>query len=566
MGPYQNFIYDSDNAHSGELSGPVRFHNLHQTAYQDIYQEGVKLRIIITNDIHAHEDEFNYVGADCTDFDRSAQACFGGAARRRTIVDMLRAGHPDTLLVDAGDAFQGHLIHNYYTGLATAHIMNVLAYSFMTIGNHEFDNGIDALAAFFNQLDFPVVCSNIEFPPESPLHDLVYPYVIIKKYNLGVVGFTTTNIKSLSLGEGLSSITITDPVVAVQKQIDYLQSVGVKTIVAISHSGYRIDQLIAQSTQGLQIIFGGHSHTYLANDPDQPQARGPYPTTVYDRLGHPVYVVQTKKFGEYVGYLDLTLDSDSGAINWLSGQSIHMTQNITPDQAMQDFIRHIRRPIDTLANQYLAELNVDMPQMDCKVGECRLGNLVTEAMLYSARDDPSSSLSPSRNARPYIALINSDVMRSGLTHGPVNLGHVLMVFPNANSLVRLELPGADLRNIMIAAVTQVNPVDNVKSNCFVQFAGIRIEFNFWQKYLGKIEVRSATGVWEPLDDQAIYPILTTDFVALGGDHLVAIKLDFESILPLNQMLARYLANNPKPNIELDGRHREVPVPASISVA
>lgn len=132
------------------------------------------------NDVHAHLDEFSSSGTDCT---KPERGCYGGYARVKTVIDETRPEHPDSLLLNVGDEFQGTLFYTYYKGEKIADVLNELKFDAMTLGNHEFDGGDDELGDFLKNLTFPVISANIVSKNEK-LNSTIKPYHIFEEYQL----------------------------------------------------------------------------------------------------------------------------------------------------------------------------------------------------------------------------------------------------------------------------------------------------------------------------------------------------------------------------------------------
>jgi 2',3'-cyclic-nucleotide 2'-phosphodiesterase (5'-nucleotidase family) len=279
-----------------------------------------KVTLLHTNDIHAHMEEFNNNGLSCNADQIAKNKCFGGVARIKTVVDAFRANTSDLILLDAGDQFQGTLFFNFYGGNVSSQVMNILKYDAMTIGNHEFDNGVEVLSSFIKSLNFPVISSNIDINQENltvPLRDAgVKPFIILPKYRLGVIGFITNMTASLIAGGERFKNSILDPVETVQKYVDELHAQGIHRIICLSHNGYKDDVYLAQNVKGVQLIVGGHSHSYLSNNASDPRTEGPYPTRALNSLdGKPVYVVQAHRYGDYLGHLELEWDEKDNLVS-----------------------------------------------------------------------------------------------------------------------------------------------------------------------------------------------------------------------------------------------------------
>lgn len=219
-----------------------------------------EISIYHLNDVHAHLDQFSSSGTDCT---RPERGCFGGYSRVKTVLNSTRPPKENSLFLNAGDEFQGTLFYNFYKGWRTADTLNQLGVDAMTLGNHEFDGGDEELAAFINNITFPMLAANLK-STNPTLNSSVRPYVIFQQYDLAVIGVITPETSQLS-NPG-NETTFTDPVVAVQAAIDEIKATtDINRIVALTHIGYTEDIKLAEQTSGLSLIIGGHSHTPLGN-------------------------------------------------------------------------------------------------------------------------------------------------------------------------------------------------------------------------------------------------------------------------------------------------------------
>lgn len=215
-----------------------------------------RLVILHTNDTHSHlEAERGGILAG-----------HGGAIERAAFVDSVRAamGEDRVLLVHAGDFNQGSSYFSEFGGDVEVSIVNAMGYDCITLGNHEFDNGIEDLGRRLTMINCPVVCANLDL---SPFVDFkaVTPYAIIEKagMKIGIIGLEadlTTNVSKATS----SRIPQLDPVEVTDKWACYLKrELKCDLVILLSHQGYEEDQAIAASTHCLDIVIGGHTHTFV---------------------------------------------------------------------------------------------------------------------------------------------------------------------------------------------------------------------------------------------------------------------------------------------------------------
>ena len=217
---------------------------------------GPRLVILHTNDTHSHFDPLR-------SGDRSGH---GGVIERAAFIDSVRSRHGDgkVLLLHAGDWNQGSSYYSELGGSLELDVINAMRYDAVALGNHEFDNGIENLQERLSKLDVPVVCANLDLSPFE-LGSLVKPYVIIQKgrMKVGVIGLeadlTTCVSKTIS-----SRIRQLDPVEVTLKWADFLKNEQkCNLVILLSHQGYKEDHEIASAVRNVDLIIGGHSHTFV---------------------------------------------------------------------------------------------------------------------------------------------------------------------------------------------------------------------------------------------------------------------------------------------------------------
>ena len=259
-----------------------------------------KITILHTNDVHSHIDAFGP--------EDGRNANMGGVARRATLIEGIRNENPNTLLLDAGDIFQGTPYFNYYGGELEFKLMSKLKYDAATIGNHDFDNGIDGLYAQLPHAQFQFICSNYDFS-NTLMNTHVKPYNIYNKDGIKIGVF----------GLGIELNGLVDP--AMYKETKYLDPVEIsqemtrilKTeekcdlIICLSHLGYSyktdLDKIsdikLAAMTKDIDLIIGGHTHTFL-----------PKPTVVKNSEGKNMLVNQVGCYGINLGKIDFYFDAN----------------------------------------------------------------------------------------------------------------------------------------------------------------------------------------------------------------------------------------------------------------
>ena len=256
-----------------------------------------QLVILHTNDTHSCIMPLNKNLADTTLAGR------GGYLRRANMVKEQRKLHPNLLLLDSGDFSQGSGYYTLFKGEVEIGLMNQMGYDAATIGNHEFDFGLDNMAKLFRQAKFPIVCANSDCTG-TVLQDLVKPYVVIKRQGLkiGIFGLAP-KLKGLVSDANCVGLTFLDPAETAQKCIDILrQQENCDLIICLSHLGWEVsdypDEKLIRQIEGCDLVLGGHTHTYM-------------PTVEYapDKTGKLIPDDQNGKHGVFIGKLVLTMES-----------------------------------------------------------------------------------------------------------------------------------------------------------------------------------------------------------------------------------------------------------------
>ncbi|KAK6202233.1 hypothetical protein LQW54_008946 [Pestalotiopsis sp. IQ-011] len=472
------------------------------------------------NDVHAHLDEFSSSGSDCTN---PAKGCYGGYARVKSVINETRPSHEDSLFLNVGDEFQGTLFYTFYGGEKIAETLNQLGFDAMTLGNHEFDAGDDVLGDFLQNLTFPIVSANIVSDNEK-LNKTIKPYHIFEEYELAVIGVTTEDVPSISSpGEGT---IFSDPIEAVQNTIDLIKSTtDIKRIAAITHIGYDVDIKLAQETSGLFLIMGGHSHTLLG---DMEGAEGKYPTIETNKDGDEVFIVTAYRWGEYLGYIDVTYDSE-GEILAYHGAPIHLTNTTAQDEDLQTQIDAWRVPFEAFAAEEVGETNVELDQTKCYDEECLLGGFMSDAM-YQYRLDGGGA--------PDFALINGGGVRATIDEGKITRGEVLTSFPFGNAIVEVIYDGETLWKMLEGLVSMVNQFTGEEVGSLLQLSkNIKVEYNPDNEVGSRLVAVTIGG--EPLDTEKDYNVVTIDFLTGGGDNFLE-EVDGSVLDLMDEVLVSYI--------------------------
>ncbi|WPZ30190.1 bifunctional metallophosphatase/5'-nucleotidase [Sulfitobacter sp. OXR-159] len=458
------------------------------------------LTILHTNDFHDRFEPISKYDGPCSAEDNTAGECFGGSARLMTAIAEARERAGNSILVDGGDQFQGTLFYTQYKGTLAAEMMNQMGYDAMTVGNHEFDDGPEVLRGFMDAVEFPVLMSNADVSGEPLLADKLAKSTVIEKggEKIGLIGLTPEDTHELaSPGD---NVTFSDPVAAVQGEVDLLIAKGVNKIIVLSHSGYGVDQKVAAETTGVDVIVGGHTNTLLSNTNER--AEGPYPTMVGETA-----IVQAYAYGKFLGELNVTFD-DEGNITKAEGEPLIMDAAVTEDQPTVDRIAEAAKPLEEIRNRVVAETAeaIDGERGNCRAQECSMGNLVADAMLDRVKDQGID-----------VAIANSGGLRASIDAGEVTMGEVLTVLPFQNTLSTFQVTGAQLIEALENGVSQ----HEEGAGRFPQVAGMSFAFDPKAEAGSRISDVMVAG--EPIDLEKTYGAVSNNYVRNGGDGYAMFK-------------------------------------------
>ena len=252
-----------------------------------------ELVILQTNDTHSCIMPLSEQLAD------TVQAGHGGYLRRIAMLKEKRATDPDLLLFDSGDFSQGSPYYTLFKGDVEAGLMNRMGYTAGTIGNHEFDYGLENMARVFRMLNYPIVCSNYKFS-EYGLDKIVKPYYIFHHQGLKIGVFALgPALDGLVEKSNYRSTQYLDPIATAQQMADLLHRKKCDLVICLSHLGWLEegvgDPLLIRSTRGIDLVLGGHSHTFFTKL-----------RYVKNLDGKDIPVNQNGKSGLYVGEMKLT--------------------------------------------------------------------------------------------------------------------------------------------------------------------------------------------------------------------------------------------------------------------
>lgn len=425
----------------------------------------VGLTILHTNDTHDH----------LTPFDSRAGKDLGGIARRATLIKRIKAEKPGTLVLDAGDVFQGTPIYTFYKGEADYLTMDQAGYDATTVGNHELDNGLENLLTQAKGRSFKVINSNML--DHSGKHLFVRTHVFERNgLKIGVFGILGDNAQGAVAKKHQKDYVFVPPLQVAREITDELRKQS-DLVVMLSHSGLEEDTDLAKQVKGINLIVGGHSHTKL--DVPREVANGDWRTLV----------VQGFQWGEYLGRLDLQVEK--GRIVSYDGKLLPVTNVLADDPLVAETVSSYNDKIVKQMEVVVGQAPKGLSSEGKYQGDSPLGNWTSDLLREMTRSD--------------IGIVNSGGLRASFQPGPVTVGAVYSVFPFDNAVVTIDVDGKLLQQILDTTASYLG------GSGFLQFSGVTFRIEG-----GKALDVQVNG--KALEASRTYKIATVDYVAQGGDR------------------------------------------------
>ncbi|XP_034235169.1 snake venom 5'-nucleotidase-like isoform X2 [Thrips palmi] len=489
--------------------------------------EGLELTLLHVNDVHARYEQTNKLSGTCSDSDAKANNCYGGQARMATVIKQARKDDANVLVLNAGDTYQGTVYFSIFKADISAKFVNLLQFDAVTLGNHEFDDHVKGLVPFVEQVTVPLVVANLDYSQEPTLAALetsgkLKKSVVLERggYKIGIIGYLTPETKFLASPDNVQFV---DEVEAITKEAAELKKQGVNIIIGLGHSGYQRDQEIAKQVPDIDVVVGGHSHSFLytGTPPDNDVPVGLYPTWITQDSGRRVPVVQAYAFTKYMGKLKLKFDAE-GELQDLQGGPILLNKDVEEDP---DTLTEVLKWKAELNDKVLQPIGRTAVLLDgsCRAHECNLGNLIADSFVYGAAEfqRPATGWTDAP-----IALVNGGSIRTSIdastNNGQITLKDIMEVMPFDNLQVKLKLRGKVLMQALEHSVSEYVPGQAWKG-AFLQFSGIRVTYDVSRPAGQRVvsaEVRCGAckiPAYSPLDPSELYGVIVNGFMGNGGD-------------------------------------------------
>ncbi|XP_059178705.1 5'-nucleotidase-like isoform X2 [Physella acuta] len=417
--------------------------------------------------------------------------------------------------------------------------MNLIRYDAMTVGNHEFDEGVDGLEPFAKNLSFPLLSSNMKLDNTPQLKNIIKKSTVltVAGERIGVVGYTTPETAYTSFPE---TVELLPELEAVQAEVNNLTAQGINKIIALGHSGYSFDVELGKKLTDVDIIVGGHTHSFLFNGtgPSTETIEGVYPTVVNSKTGDTVLVVQDYAYGKYLGELNVVFD-DVGKVKSWTGNPILLDGNVTQDNETLALINTYQPQVEEFKKTVVGETYVLLKADKnlCRMVECNMGNLITDAMIHHNLRRFNGTWTDAG-----IALMNGGSIRASINIGNITTENVIFVQPFRNEIEIVEVTGQTLLDVFeYCASKWVNATGGGGFGGFMQVSGMRVTYNMDRPVGQRVHELLVTCTQcdiprlENVQVDKHYKILATNFIINGGDGYDVLKNNIISRIYLGDL-------------------------------
>lgn len=452
---------------------------------------GYELSILHSNDIHGRvmPVESNENGT-----------FLGGWSRRSGLIKKIKSDVKNTLVLDAGDVAQGTIYYQLFDGMPEMNFLYKSGYDAMTVGNHELDKGV---ANFENLTKFskvPLLAANLNFKKNFYLNGKIKSHMTknYDNFKVGVIGMTTPALRRMSVAS--KEVEMSNFYKTLTFFVEYLRD-DVDLLVLLSHSGYDKDVEIAKRVKGLDVIVGGHSHTFL----DKPYS------VMND--GRKTLIVQAGEFGMKLGKLDVTFDKSG--IESYEYSLIPLDESCPVDARIEKEIKKLNLDVNKIKNTKIGKTKVpiDARKKSLRTELTNSGVLVCESM---------KRLYPEVDA----VVINAGSIRSHkvLPKGKLTNMDIMEMLPFPNKIVMLEVQGKDIKSMLEASASAMPRANRT----FLQTLGIsytvdmskqahKLSGNLTKLINEGCRIKNVKINGKALNEESFYKVLTTDFLYSGGD-------------------------------------------------
>lgn len=496
--------------------------------------------------------------------DRNTLTTAGGWSLLMAAVEDIRNREQNVMLLHAGGVIEGTLWTTKFGGLADMDAMNTLQFNALTPGDNDFSGGPAEASALFKKALFPVLAANIDISREPAFTGLFKPYTVVECGGqlIGVIGLVTPDIMLQS--KAGKNIIVLPPVPIARKYVAELNQQGINKIIVLSHLGYPKDLELAGRVNGVDVIVGAHSGTFMGGDEFKQIGLNPsipYPTEVKDPAGDKVLIVHAWENNQLLGKLNLTFD-ERGRVTGYNGQPfipampsfqineeiygwVHLCscrpefnttmELLAQNQAIKMYWNNgeMDRTLQPYVSEISGELNniVAIAEEDiCRGPNTGPGPIIADAILWSAHK---------ANPDVQIAIYRSDRVRSDIYKGSIIINNVHMLVPYRQTITIMKIYGNVLKSALEKGLDTAI-VAGQKPPVF-EIAGFKMSVDMSRKAgerITSLQLRNADGSYMDMNRDGLYTLAADD--SLAGYIITSTVQDFGWLGPLANNLYDWL--------------------------
>ncbi|TCS95927.1 bifunctional metallophosphatase/5'-nucleotidase [Hazenella coriacea] len=491
----------------------------------------VSVQLLSINDFHGQLDTVGKVN----------NKPVGTAEYLASYLRQREAENRNTMLLHVGDAVGASApVSALMQDEPTIKFFNKLGFDLGTIGNHEFDEGVDEMLRLINGgthpntgkfkgAKFPYIAANVV---DKKTKKPILPTHMIKRFQgvpVGFIGVVTKTTPSIVVPDGVKNVEFIDEAEAVNREVAKLKKKGVKAIIVLAHEGGFQNQTtgeitgpIADITKNLDpevdVVFAGHSHSYLNGMID-------------DKL-----VVQAYSYGTAFADVDIVLDRKTKDIVQKKGEIVTtFHEGMTPDPKIQAFMEKAKKKVAPIIEAEVGQTTDEISRKENEAGESPLGNLIADAQRLEMKTD--------------ISFMNPGGIRSDLPAGKVTWGDLYTVQPFSNDLVKMELTGEQIRRVLNQQFQDPNRIRILK------VSGLHFTWNPNRSAHDRVvDITQADGT--PIDPKQTYTVTANIFLADGGDNFTVFTEGTNRVAGPSDLdaLVNYVKQLPQPfSARIEGR-------------
>lgn len=496
---------------SGKVKLPVsadgRTPNVASVTYDQVMAAN-KVDILSFNDFH---------GSLKADTPNTKKAYNVGAVKFAGEIAKYKKSNPDTIVVSAGDIYQGSAMSNLKYGAPVSDMLKVLGVQASAVGNHEFDWGLDFISQWSKDGNFDFLASNIYSKNTGKPVTWAQPYKVISKGGLkiGLIGIATPETAVKTKPENVKSLEFRDPVASANEWAKYLKETEkVDVVIALTHLGTFQDKTtkditgegadFAKNVKNVDAVITAHSHQLVNGTVNK------------------IPVVQAYSNGRALADLSIMMDVDGKFIGVKSAVSeLYKKTDLAEDATVKAIYDKYDKDLALILNEVVGITDKELTHDRSQAGVSTLGQWVSDAMKAKAGTQ--------------IAITNGGGIRiSSLAKGDITMGKMYELMPFDNTLVKMELKGSDLKRVL------ENGIGNTNIG-WVQFTGVKVYYDI-NAELGSRITAMYLADGTKVDMDKYYTVVTNDFMSTGGDgyNFTGAKNVIDTGIPIREAMVEQL--------------------------